>query len=362
MISPRFASAWFSAPGWEDALNAVLARLPRLPRANLGFLYVSDHFSFALDPLLSRLRQHTGVLEWVGATGVGVLGREGAALEAPGISVMLGAFPLDSFRVFSGRKPLPRDFAAYAALVHGDPVTPDMSELVADMSHKIRGGRLAGGLASARQQAWHVAGAPLTGGLSGVAFDESIQTLTGVSQGCLPLPGSWHVTAAQDSLIERIDGRPAAEVFREAAGPALGADLRRAVSTLLVGLTEDAQDRRQFAARRIVALDVRSGKLAINDSVSRGQNLLFLRRDEATAREDLMHMLHELRDACPRPPAGGIYVSCAGRGGIMFDSDEAEVGMIREVFGDIPLAGFFAAGEIAGSRLFGQTGTLTLFV
>ncbi|MDQ7989846.1 MAG: FIST C-terminal domain-containing protein [Candidatus Dactylopiibacterium sp.] len=362
MNSPRFASAWASASGWEDALQGALASLPRLPQANLGFIYVSDHFSFALESILARLRQHTGVQEWVGATAVGVLGREGAALDAPALSLMLGAFPLDSFRVFSGRKPLPRDFSAYAALVHGDPQTPDMSELVADMSHKIRGGGLAGGLASARQQAWHVAAAPLTGGLSGVAFNDRIQVLTGVSQGCLPLPGSWHITDAQDTLIERIDGRPATEVFREAAGPVLGADLRRAVSMLLVGLTDDDKDRRQFAARRIVALDVRTGRLAINDSVNRGQSLLFLKRDADAARRDLLQMLHDLREACPRPPAGGLYISCASRGGILFDSDEDEVEMIREVFGDIPLAGFFAAGEIAGSRLFGQTGTLTLFV
>ncbi|MDO6388098.1 MULTISPECIES: FIST N-terminal domain-containing protein [unclassified Uliginosibacterium] len=362
MNSPRFASAWANAAGWEDALHAVIAALPRLAQANLGFLYVSDHFAFALEPILSRLRQHTGVLEWVGATGVGVLGTQGAALDAPGISVMLGAFPLDSFRVFSGRKPLPRDFAAYAALVHGDPLTPDMGELVADMSLKVRGGQLAGGLASARQQAWQIAEEPLTGGLSGVAFSKDIQTLTGVSQGCLPLAGNWRITAAQDTLIERIDGRPAVEVFREAAGPALGADLRRAVSTLLVGLTDDDSDRRQFAARRIVALDVRTGRLAITESVDAGQHMVFLKRDEAAAREDLQHMLQELRDACPRPPAGGIYVSCAGRGGIMFDDDETEIRAIREVFGDIPLAGFFAAGEIAGSRLYGQTGSLTLFV
>ena len=46
----------------------------------------------------------------------------------------------------------------------------------------------------------------------------------------------------------------------------------------------------------------------------------------------------------------------------MFEHDEVEIEMIRAVFGDIPLAGFFAAGEIAGDHLFGQTGTLTLFL
>ncbi|KAF7599321.1 MAG: hypothetical protein CGU28_14030 [Candidatus Dactylopiibacterium carminicum] len=312
--------------------------------------------------MLSRLRQHTGVLEWVGASGVGVLGTRGAALDAPGISVLLGAFPLDSFRVFSGRKPLPRDFPAYAALVHADPLTPDMAELVRDMAHKVRGGRLAGGVACARTQAWQIADGTLIGGLSGVAFDDRIQTLTGISQGCQPLPGSWRVTRAQDNLIEQIDSRPAVEVFREAAGPALGADLRRAVSTLLVGLSEDDADRRQFTARRIVALDVRTGRLAINDSAQSGQSLVFLRRDEAAARADLLRMLTELRNACPRPPRGALYVSCASRGGIMFERDDSEVEMIRETFGDIPLAGFFAAGEIAGDRLYGQTGCLTVFV
>ena len=362
MNSPRFVSAWSSAAGWEDALHAVLADLPRLPQANLGFVYISDHFSFAIDPILTRLRQHSGVLEWVGATGVGVLGTHGAALDAPGISVMLGAFPLDSFRVFSGRRPVPRDFSPYTAVVHADPLTPDMSELVLDMSQKIRGGQLAGGLASARQQAGQIADEPLTGGLSGVVFDESIHTLTGVSQGCSPLPGNWRITQAQETLIERINGRPAVEVFQEAAGPALGADLRRAVSTLMVGLSDDEEDRRMYTARRIVALDMRSGRLAINDSVAKGQNIVFLKRDESAAHDDLARMLGELQAACPHPPKGAIYVSCASRGGVMFEHDETEVTMIREVFGDIPLTGFFAAGEIAGDHLFGQTGTLTLFL
>jgi small ligand-binding sensory domain FIST len=362
MNSPRFASAWTSASGWEDALHSILSELPRLPQANLGFVYISDHFAFALEPILNRLRQHTGVLEWVGATGVGVLGTHGAALDAPGISVMLGAFPLDSFRVFSGRKPLARDFAAYAAIVHGDPVTPDMSDLVQDMALKVRGGGLAGGLATARQQAWQIADDPLTGGLSGVAFNNNIHILTGVSQGCSPLPGSWRITQAQETLIERIDGRSAVEVFQEAAGPALGADLRRAVNTLMVGLSSDSDDRRLYTARRIVALDLRTGRLAINESVSKGQSIVFLKRDEAAARFDLERMLNELNNACPHPPKGGIYISCASRGGVMFEHDDSEIEMIRSVFGEIPLAGFFAAGEIAGDHLFGQTGTLALFL
>jgi len=361
MNSPRFVSASHTSADWESALQQLITKLPRLAQANLGFVYVSDEHAHGLETILRRLKQHTGVQEWVGATGVGIIGHD-ASYGEPGISVLLGAFAPESFRIFSGRRPLPRDFVPYSAFVHCDPLTPDMAELVSDMAQKIRGGRLAGGVASAKATAWHIAEECLTGGLSGVAFGQDIQLITGISQGCAPLPGNRRITQAQDSLIERIDGRPAVDVFREAAGPELAADLRRAASTLMVGLTEDDHDRRLYSVRRIVALDLRSNRIAINSSVENGQNFIFVKRDGESARQDLVRMLDELRLACPHPPKGALYVSCASRGGVMFNANDTELSVIREVFGDIPLAGFHAAGEIAGDHLFGYTGTLTLFL
>ncbi len=38
-----------------------------------------------------------------------------------------------------------------------------------------------------------------------------------------------------------------------------------------------------------------------------------------------------------------------------------ETGLIRETFGDFPLIGFFANGEISRDRLYGHTGVLTVF-
>jgi small ligand-binding sensory domain FIST len=34
---------------------------------------------------------------------------------------------------------------------------------------------------------------------------------------------------------------------------------------------------------------------------------------------------------------------------------------LQAVLGDVPLVGFFAGGEIAGQRLYGYTGVLTVF-
>ena len=73
----------------------------------------------------------------------------------------------------------------------------------------------------------------------------------------------------------------------------------------------------------------------------------------------LQDIKRRLGDATPR---GGIYISCLGRGRHLFGEDNREMKMISDVLGDIPLAGFYANGEIAGHRLYGYTGVLTLFL
>ena len=354
------SSAYAVSNDWRLALQHAVSRLQRIDGANLGFLYINDRFTDCCDKMLAQLRKATGIQHWIGASGIGVLGADQAEIDSPAISLMTCRLPEGSFHVFSGRAPLPRDFTAYGAVVHADPATPDMSELVQDMASKVRANSVCGGLASARQATLQIADGPLSGGMSGVAFDERIRLVTGVSQGCLALPGHWRVTDADEHIINELDGRPALKVFREAAGPTLGADLRRAARNLRVGLTDVEEDRRMFAVRNIIGFDLRRGHIAINDKVVEGQHIVFVRQDAETAAADFRRMLHSLREACPEPPVCGIYVSCVGRGGALFDRDDSEVAMIAEVFENLPLTGFFAAGEIAGDRLYSFTGTLTL--
>jgi small ligand-binding sensory domain FIST len=59
--------------------------------------------------------------------------------------------------------------------------------------------------------------------------------------------------------------------------------------------------------------------------------------------------------------AGAIYVSCTGRGGPHFGAPSAELQIIQRALGDVPLVGFFAAGEIANQQVYGYTGVLTVF-
>jgi len=87
----------------------------------------------------------------------------------------------------------------------------------------------------------------------------------------------------------------------------------------------------------------------------------------AAARRDLVRICSEIRDELDsadepaRRILGALYVSCAGRGGPHFGGPSAELKIVQHALGDVPLAGFFAGGEIAHRHLYGYTGVLTVF-
>ena len=89
---------------------------------------------------------------------------------------------------------------------------------------------------------------------------------------------------------------------------------------------------------------------------------MFTKRDRSTANADLVQMLQRLKKRITRPIQGGLYFSCLSRGHNLFGDAGTEMAILRDHLGDIPLAGFFANGEISHKRLYGHTGVLALFV
>lgn len=360
-----FAGACAFDPVWERALGDCMDRLAVPADANLGFLYFSDRYADDADSLLAAVREETGIEHWVGSVGIGVIGAGEAHIDRAGMSILVGRFPADSFRVFSGRAPLRTgkdDEEPYFAVVHGDPQTEDTSALVADMSTKVSSGFITGGLSSARRTALQIADGVLSGGISGVAFTESVSIATRLTQSCEPFADRFEISEAEGNIIGRLDGRLALDCYRETAARAGVHDLREAASVVLVGLPTRGSDSDDYIVRSVVGIDPRNGLLAINEAVQIGQGLIFVHRTTSAAQRDMLRMLTELADNLPAPPRAGLYFSCTGRGGAMFADDSSEVEMIRAKLGDIPLAGFFANGEISHDRLYGYTGVLTLFL
>src|SRR5205814_8928281 len=105
------------------------------------------------------------------------------------------------------------------------------------------------------------------------------------------------------------------------------------------------------------------GAIAAGAVAPPGTRLAFCARHADAARRDLVRICTEIREELEpaRRVAGAVYVSCAGRGGPHFGAPSAELAIVRHALGDVPLAGFFANGEIARHHLYGYTGVLTVF-
>lgn len=379
MSSLQFRAGHASDARWRAAADACLMQLrPVPPGANLGFVYLSDRYGRDAVELLGYLKEQTGVAHWVGSTGVGVMGGVHEYMNQPALSIMVGAMPPDSFRVFSGKSQPPRPdtrtssgaTAASFAIVHGDPEAEDVPALLQDMGGKLESGFLAGGLSSsssARAGTLQIADDVLSGGLSGVVFSSDVRIVTRLSQGCSALGDeegrrSIHrVTGGEQNIVTALDGRPALDVLLEDLGARDAADLRRAVSGLAIGLPVEGSDTGDYLVRNLVGIDPRNRVLAIGAPVEVGMTLMFCRRSVDAARTDLARMLEGLRGQLRAPPQAGLYFSCLGRGQHLFGEPGTELRAIRDSLGEFPLAGFFANGEISHDRLYAYTGVLVLF-
>ncbi len=362
-----------AADDWEGAVDACLAQIGAVPAAaNLGFLYVADALSEDLALILDRLRAATGMPHWVGTVGVGICATGAEYYGQPALAVMLGEFPPGSFRVFSGLTGDPEEFDVehgawiaehrpYLALVHADPAQPDIEDILGQLAARTSSGFLVGGLASAREAVGFVADGVTRSGVSGVLFSEQVSVLTRLSQGCSPIGPQHSVTEVQRNILIEIDQRPALDVLKEDIGPELAGDLTGIGGLIFAGLPIAGSDTGDYLVRNLVGLDPNRGLLAIGHVAGEGDPILFCRRDQETAREDLIRMLGAIRKGLRGVPRGGVYVSCLGRGVNLFGEGSAELGIIRAELGDFPLVGFYANGEISQDRLYGYTGVLTLF-
>jgi small ligand-binding sensory domain FIST len=360
--------------GWRQTADACLRQLGEIPsEASLGFLYVTDQVADDLSDVLSYLRQSTGVKQWVGTVGIGICATGAEYYDQPAIAVMLGEFPPDDFRVLptlvsdlgaldAGLGDWVQTHPPYLGLVHGDASNSSIEDLVQQLARRTSTGFLVGGFASSRGTSASVANGINEGGLSGVFFADRVGVATSLTQGCSPIGPSHTISESKRNVVVSIDGRPAFEVLKEDIGDDLAAELDRLGGYIFAGLPIQGSDTADYLVRNLVAVDSKHGLIAIGELVAAGQQLIFCRRDEETAREDLDRMLRSLKRRLTSAPRGGIYVSCLGRGINLFGEHSAELRQIQATLGDIPIVGFYANGEISQDRVYGYTGVLTLFL
>jgi small ligand-binding sensory domain FIST len=137
--------------------------------------------------------------------------------------------------------------------------------------------------------------------------------------------------------------------------------------SLFLGLamtsSKESPEMGDFLVRHIVGLDRRRGTLALGALPRPGQAVRFHVRDAQASAEDMKHLL--TRAARGPKPKGALMFSCLGRGADLYGEPDVDSRLFLQRFGPVPLAGFFANGEIGpvggATYLHGYTNCLGLF-
>lgn len=418
----RFIHAHAGHPQWRMAAAMVLAQLRAqmaLPghatAPPLGLLYITDHYTDEAQAIIDHLSAELPeVADWVGANGIGIAANNAEYFDEPALAVMLCDVPVDQYRVFSGVAPLSPSgraghtgFVAHTALIHADAHASDLDELINEMADRTTSGQVFGGVSSGRQRGVQFAlssagrlsgqgasSAVLHGGLSGVAFSSNVALVSRMSQGAQPLGPERTVTESERHVVYGLDDQPALDVMLRDLAVSLDhpdaaiARVRKSLVGMVMpdtlpvpatGLTLPGQFGPEVLVRHLIGLDSERRGVAIAGQVPVGTRLTFCECHATAARADLMRMCAEIREEVEtpavtdenwadamsvepaRPILGAIYISCAGRGGPHFGQPNAEMQIVRHALGDVPVVGFFAAGEIAHRQLYGYSGVLTVF-
>ena len=250
----RYACGQARGKDWRNATDACLATI-EVPGegAALGFLYVTDSLAADLGEVVRRCQEVTGVEHWVGTVGMGVCATAQEYYDEPAVTVMVGAFPAGSFRVFptvqdgfTGFDGAHADWLAahhpQIALVHGDPRNAALPTLIEGLADRVETGFLVGGLTSSRGAYPQVADGITEGGLSGVLCGRDVLVRTRLTQGCSPIGPYREVTEADRNIVVELDGRPALDVLREDIGEILSRDLSRIGGYVFAALPVEGSD------------------------------------------------------------------------------------------------------------------------
>jgi small ligand-binding sensory domain FIST len=367
--TPRTAAAEATAAAMAEA---------GLSRAE-GALCFATSAHGAAFPLITRTvasEARTREIAGCGAMGVIAAGRE---IEAgPGVAVMVfGGSAISAKRLFSAplRGRAAQAAAELATVIKAQPgankllcLFPDTynfepEPFLATLARELPAVTIVGGGASedgAIGETFQFSGDVVSSNaVAAMLISGDFELNIGATLACTPIGPTHRVTAARDNVLIELDGRPAFEVFAEAAGP-LAEDLRRALAFVFVGVPVDPAaeriERGRFLVRNITGASREHGVLAVAHRPQVGDAIALVLRDGERARGDLKTTLEELSARNPKPPAFGLYFDCVSRGAGLYGIPEHDSAYISQYLGRFPLAGCFTGCEIG--PIGGATGLL----
>jgi small ligand-binding sensory domain FIST len=347
--------------------------------AQLAVLFASAHFLDDAEILVSTVSKEAGSPPLIGCVAESVLGGSRELESQPAVSLWLGADmePVETYSMeflpsASGGAFCGYNFERGIHLMVCDPFSFPADSLLHHLNEHVPGALVMGGLASGAsrpgQSRLFLDDTVVLGGCVGARLSPHNQVELLVSQGCRPLGNPYTITGAEGNVIHELGGRSPVARLQHLART-LGDDDRQLLAKgVQMGLVIDEHkvDRGagDFLIRSVIGLDTQSGALAVGDRVRVGQTVQFHVRDANTADEDLRRTLEE--GLAGRRVSGALMFTCNGRGSRLFPTADHDAGLVSQVAGPVPLAGFFCAGELGpiGGKNFlhGFTASIAAFV
>ena len=384
----RFACSITAAADVDRAIDELLADVdgsltPGM--VDLVLLFVSTDFRDDFATVADRVGERFPAAVLLGCTAEGTIGQDRELERVASMSLLAASMPDVEIRPFYLRQSdletirTPSDWGRFVGvspeshpvfIALGDPFRFAIHDFVERLNDAYPGAPLVGGMASAgvmpEQNRLLLAGELHREGIAGVALTGAVAVDTVVSQGCRPIGKPFVITKGDRNVIRDLGGKAPLEQLRSVLADLRGTDEHLARESLFLGrVIDEYQDRfghGDFLIHNIIGVDRDSGAVAIAGHARGGATVQFHVRDAASADQDLRAMLERYADADIQ---GALLFGCNGRGTRMWPEPGHDVHLVREILGDIPVAGFFCSGEFGpvGGRNFvhGFTASIALF-
>ena len=363
---------------YREALEQLGVPLP-----DLVVVFVSAKYGEEIRSAMESLNEIAPARYLLGTTAEAVLANNDEYESEPAISIWMASLPnaeitpltLEYSQTADGGTFLgwPDDLVwptDATMLLLADPFSFPVDGLIARLGEDRPGLPILGGMASGGNQPGSntlvINGETYDSGAVGIILGGGVRVRPVVSQGCRPIGTPLVVTKAEDNMLVELGGRPAFVQLRAVYETLDDHDKQLVKSSLHVGrVASEYQDHFEpgdFLVRNVVGADPETGVVAVGDLIRTGQTVQFHVRDAHTAHEDLQALLTR---QTTKPPAGALVFTCNGRGRRLFSTPSHDASCLQQLLGPLPVAGFFAQGEIGPigntNCLHGFTASIALF-
>ena len=366
----------------RDLADEIRSKLGTAP-IHLACLFFSAHHAEHAGILTEMIRKSLRPGFLIGCSGEGIIAGAEELETAPGVTLWAASLPdvaiepirltfspvQDQFRLYDWPEPS----AAHSSfLLLADPFTTPMQEALKLIDERYPGAMAIGGLAGGGQDTSEnrliLQDEDHSDGLVGVRLSGPVAIRPIISQGCRLVGERLVVTRAERNVIHELGGAPALERLQEVFEALPEAERHQAHRALHIGIAidehRDSFGPGDFLVRNLVGADQVTGSIAVGDIVQEGQTVQFHLRNAQSASEELKKLLAADRAAHRCAPLGALMFSCCGRGRGLFGKPHHDAVAMADWLGAIPIAGFFAQGEIGpvGGRNFLHSYTASMAI